>query len=603
MAAIELSQAFPDDLGDARLEPVARVVAQPDGDVAERLGHGDGPELVRGGRLGVPEIGGAEQRGATVRDRLDQPLGGGQLVAREPRADEREIGVRERMIADLVPLTQHPAQQLGMELGILPDDEKGRGGVAGLERVEDERCPGGIGPVVERQRDGVLLPAIALDHIGGRRLQHRVHHDPARSGVGPHHAPAERGLRHHAQDLARADELHVIADADRVQCLRRRSESAAVEHRPERRILGSEPPHAHARDAERAGAEDLVVGGRGVQEPDDVARRVGVVPREGGVQRGAVHRGRTPVVARQLHDVLERQLSRGLRGVGPLVAVLAQAHDHLGRRHARQHAGEMVCEPPLARDRARVVRRIVLVVQHEEDVVVDRRVPLHRPARVVARDRLGDEPAVARQASFERPQEPEQRRVDGARQVLEVDRDAGEVVVRQRVRDGRDGAAPEPGVGEQPGYGERVEIVTREVGDEGEHVDRLLGARDDRERTAVHLEPHGQGVDPAAHEAPLRHDPVERVDVAAERREGVVVPVDVEAGDDRRVGRGGSGAGPGDGHLRVAQRRRRRVLLQVREQPLAGRQPLPLGAHRDRMLHHGAWHARGVAQRVRGRLD
>src|SRR2546427_6119002 len=39
----------------------------------------------------------------------------------------------------------------------------------------------------------------------------------------------------------------------------RRSESAAVEHRPERRILGSEPPHAHARDAERAGAEDLVV--------------------------------------------------------------------------------------------------------------------------------------------------------------------------------------------------------------------------------------------------------------------------------------------------------------------------------------------------------
>src|SRR5439155_127900 len=96
---------------------------------------------------------------------------------------------------------------------------------------------------------------------------------------------------------------------------------------------------------------------------------------------------------------------------------------------------------------------------------------------VVARDRLGDEPAVARQASFERPQEPEQRRVDGARQVLEVDRDAGQVVVRQRVRDGRDGAAPEPGVGEQPGYGERVEIVTREVGDEGEHVDPVRGTR------------------------------------------------------------------------------------------------------------------------------
>src|SRR5207253_11222868 len=74
--------------------------------------------------------------------------------------------------------------------------------------------------------------------------------------------------------------LHDALPIYRVQCLRRRSESAAVEHRPERRILGSEPPHAHARDAERAGAEDLVVGGRGVQEPDDVARRVGVVPRD-----------------------------------------------------------------------------------------------------------------------------------------------------------------------------------------------------------------------------------------------------------------------------------------------------------------------------------
>ncbi len=149
--------------------------------------------------------------------------------------------------------------------------------------------------------------------------------------------------------------------------------------------------------------------------------------------------------------------------------------------------------------------------------------------------------------------------------VLEVDRHPRQVVVRHRVGDGREGAPPEPRAREQPRHGERVEIVAREVGDQGEHADRLLGARSEREHAAVDLDTHRHAVHPAAHEAPLRHDPVERVDVAPERGERVVVPVDQEASDDRRADRDGRAAGAGDGHLGVAERWWGRVLFQVGE--------------------------------------
>ena len=220
--------------------------------------------------------------------------------------------------------------------------------------------------------------------------------------------------------------------------------------------------------------------------------------------------------AGQLHHVLEGELRGGLRRVGPLVAVLPDAHDQLRGRHAREHPLEVMVEPSLARDRTGIIGGIVLVVQHEEEVVVDGAVALDRPARVVARDRLGHEPAVLCQPCLERSQEAEQRGVARVGQVLEVDGDSSEIVPRHGVGDRGDGAMPQSRMREQAGDRHAVEIVAGEIRDQREHADRSLGERDQAQHAPVHLEAHGHAVHPAVHEAPLGHHPIERVDVAPE---------------------------------------------------------------------------------------
>ena len=71
VAAAQLIEAAADDRVHAGLGPVPRVVPQPDRDVAQVLGDGDRHQLVGSGRLGVPEVGRPEQRGAAVGDRFD----------------------------------------------------------------------------------------------------------------------------------------------------------------------------------------------------------------------------------------------------------------------------------------------------------------------------------------------------------------------------------------------------------------------------------------------------------------------------------------------------------------------------------------------------
>ena len=126
----------------------------------------------------------------------------------------------EGVIADLVSLAQDAAEQRGVQLGILADDEERRRRVARVERVEDHRRPRAVWPVVEREGHGVLAAAVPLDDVGRGRGEHGVHDDLPSGRVDPRSAAPQRRLRHHTEDLPGPDELHVVANPDCVQRLR-----------------------------------------------------------------------------------------------------------------------------------------------------------------------------------------------------------------------------------------------------------------------------------------------------------------------------------------------------------------------------------------------
>ena len=157
-AGIALQHAV-DDVVDDRLDagplPVLGIDVQPDRDVAAVLRLERGADFVGGGRLGVAEIGRAEQLERAAGERLEQPLRRVELDVGFGVRRARQIGVRVGVAADLVPLGDDPFEQTALGQRILADDEEGRGHALALEDVEDLRRPLRVGPVVEGQRDFV----------------------------------------------------------------------------------------------------------------------------------------------------------------------------------------------------------------------------------------------------------------------------------------------------------------------------------------------------------------------------------------------------------------------------------------------------------------
>ena len=65
----------------------------------------------------------------------------------------------ESVIADLVTLVHHAAQQIRIRLAVLADDKKCRRNVFLFENVEDRRRPLRIGTIVKSQRDQARMIA------------------------------------------------------------------------------------------------------------------------------------------------------------------------------------------------------------------------------------------------------------------------------------------------------------------------------------------------------------------------------------------------------------------------------------------------------------
>ena len=220
---------------------------QPDGDIAHGLGDLDRHDLVGRGRLGVAEIGRAEEAHGPAGQRLEQALGGVDLERDEGVGHLAEIWMGEGVVAHVVALGQHTLHERGISLRVVADDEEAGMDALVFQDVEDLRRPVGVGTVVEGQCELAGLVAGPLDDIGGRHGLVGLIVDVARVLVDLEGPLAGRRLLGHAQNLAFTLEIDVLAGADHAQAVGRGRVVGAAEHRPDRRVLGAEPPQRIAR--------------------------------------------------------------------------------------------------------------------------------------------------------------------------------------------------------------------------------------------------------------------------------------------------------------------------------------------------------------------
>ena len=151
IASIASREGELDDRVDRDALPVFGVIAQPNGVVPFPGGDADRLQLVgRGGRR-ITEVRRPEERRAVVEHRFEEALVGVELESRTLVRHEGEIGVRIRVIPDLVPLVEHPPRQQNMGIDVLADHEERGRRVPGEERVEDHRRPRPVRTIVEGQ--------------------------------------------------------------------------------------------------------------------------------------------------------------------------------------------------------------------------------------------------------------------------------------------------------------------------------------------------------------------------------------------------------------------------------------------------------------------
>ncbi len=363
----------------------------------------------------------------------------------------------------------------------------------------------------------------------------------------------------------------IVARRDDGERFRRLIDALASDHAPDRGILGTQAPHRVPRDAERLAGDDLVIGGDRVEIPRDVIGGVGVRPACVRIERDRIEVERLDRrIAHRRHHLLEGERLPVGQGVAviPVVAVRAHGEDRLVGGDELEHPLRLGDVPILARDRAGIAFAVVLVVQHEEDVIVRLGVARELIVGVVERDGLRDAASARREGGGECAREDDHVGREVAWDLFEVDRDAGEPIVRHRIGELVDGSLARRAVGEQMAKRFRIPLVRDLVivAHHEEHGGPLRRIGDHLIDGVLHaaVDLHEQRVAAVGDECPLADDPVEIVGVIPQRSGGVVVPVDVEADDDRVARLAGRFRLRALVHrqFRWAQRRRRVLALQ-----------------------------------------
>ena len=530
------------DAGDRRIDdllyagslPVARIDVQADRHIAAVLRLQHRPQFVRGRRLCVAEIGRAEQPQRPAGERLEQSLVGIQLEQHLPRRRRRQIGVSIGVAADLMPFQDHALQKRSLRQRILADDEEGPGRMFPLQHVEDLGRPLGVGTVVEGQREQLLMVAGAIHLQRGRQAIEAHVGDRA---VRPGDRDTLSGYRRadHLQDLARPFDVDVGTRRDRVDDLGGRQRAViAAEQLPQARVLGAQAPQREATDPGAVQHRHLVIGGRRVEQPDDVAL-VAFLISKAAVAAGGIEGRRGAGFARGLPGFLDahRVAARAV----PVVGVGADRDDELLRRDPARSIGDLFDEPVLRRDRSGIARRFVLVIRHQEDFVGHLGIGGQVPVGIADRRRDCDNPALGLEAALRIGQEGAVIGLCAGGQILEVEEGAARPVGgkprHQCIQEGGTRAR----IGHQRGRTLGIPIAVQRVLDHRQHrraVDRLV-----QDRAAGGVAEDGDVMIRTGHRHPAGDHPIELFDMATQARGARRIPGRVEGDGELRVPRCG----------------------------------------------------------------
>ena len=319
-----------------------------------------------------------------------QPLRPVQLQLQLPRRDFADVRMRERVIADLVPLAHVSLQQSNVLLRLLPDHQEGALHVILLQDVENPRRPDRIGPIVETQRQLVRIVSVLLDRVRPWQPDHPLVNQGEVVRVHQDRALARLRRRYDPQNVPLAFGVHVLARRHRLQQIRRIRRSRPIPYLPQRRILFAQPPQRKGPQPQLPSGTQLVQRRYAIQKPHLVPQMfVLIVVGKVRIQLVAFQMHIRARIGRLLPGVLDRKIGdvHYLAGrllpllrqrLRPVEAVIAKTADDLFFRHQFQHAVQIGLEPRLARHRARIAGLFVLVVVHQDDAVARLRQPANR---------------------------------------------------------------------------------------------------------------------------------------------------------------------------------------------------------------------------------
>src|SRR6516162_5084916 len=276
----DLLDDTPNDIVGGRPLPIVGIDMQAHGQIAHGLRDLDRHDLVGCRRLGVAKIGRSEKPHGAPRQPFEQALGGIDLERDHRIRHLAEIRMRKGVVPYVVSLSKNTLYQVWVGLRAVTDDEETRMHPLGLQDVEDLWRPVGIGAVVEGKRELIWFGPSPLDHIGCGYLRIVLIVNIARILVDLKGTRAGSRLLGDAQDLALPFEIDVLARPDHPQAIRRRRIIRALKDRPDRRVLGTEPPKSITGGSVHVCGMNLIEGGDAVQEPHVVALAIVLGERE-----------------------------------------------------------------------------------------------------------------------------------------------------------------------------------------------------------------------------------------------------------------------------------------------------------------------------------
>ena len=259
-----------DELVLFRFLPVPGIDIFKDRHVAEGLGDLNGQKLPEICRTGVGVVRRPEKRRGPSGQGLDQSFRGIEFELDECRRSFGEVGMRERVVSDLVTFRNDPPNELRVALGFASDHKERGFHSPGFEDVENRRCPLRVRSIVKCQGDLIRLtgPNPEKRRIRGKNFV--LAGDLAMRTRGKN-APAICRGGIEADDFPGADRGDRIPARYRSVGLERLPLQIGPDDAPHAGILHSQPIHSHPAEPVVPDGVQLI-GKRGsIEEPDIMA--------------------------------------------------------------------------------------------------------------------------------------------------------------------------------------------------------------------------------------------------------------------------------------------------------------------------------------------